>query len=295
MRMNIKAKFLKIILDSAVAMLGLLLIALAGTPLAPAQNQSIVQTRHNLSVTGPGPVHATTEQRICIFCHTPHGARDVAPLWNRRDSQTSYIPYNSPTLKAQPGQPTGASKLCLSCHDGTVALGDLVSESKTVEMAGSSTMPPGHGLIGTDLRDDHPISFPYADSLARSKGALTPPNAWDPRVKLDARAELQCTSCHNPHNDQWGKFMVMDNQASALCRQCHKYDFFQNTPHADSILQWNGTGKDPWPHTDYPDVRTNACLNCHTSHHAGGQRGTAHLRARGRGLLRLPQRQRDAL
>ncbi len=236
----------------------------------PGQNESIVNTKHNLSSSGPGPVRAVSEDRICIFCHTPHAARSVAPLWNREDSTASYIPYDSPTLKAQPGQPTGASKLCLSCHDGTIALGDLVSESSPIAMSGSPTMPAGPGLIGTDLRDDHPISFAYSESLAALPGALSPPSAWDPRVALDDQGMLQCTTCHDPHDDQWGDFLVMDNLQSMLCRECHTLSFFDLTPHAQSTATWNGGGSDPWPHTDYPDVQSNACLNCHQNHHAGG-------------------------
>ncbi|MCX7016040.1 MAG: hypothetical protein NTW86_26370 [Candidatus Sumerlaeota bacterium] len=90
-----------------------------------ARGATIINSRHNLSVSGPGPVRALSEERVCIFCHTPHGGRADAPLWNRRDSAAAYIPYDSPTLKALPGQPTGSSKLCLSCHDGTIAMGDL--------------------------------------------------------------------------------------------------------------------------------------------------------------------------
>ncbi|MCB2153748.1 hypothetical protein KQI84_02585 [bacterium] len=242
---------------------------LAGAALA--QSHSIIGTKHNLSVSGPGPVRAVSEDRVCVFCHTPHGARDVAPLWNRLDSNASYIPYDSPTLNAQPGQPTGSSKLCLSCHDGTIALGDLVSEDMPITMSGTTNMPAGGGLIGTDLRDDHPISFDYMDSWGQSGGELTAPGSWDPHVELDDQGMLQCTTCHDPHHDDWGDFLVLDNAQSLLCRQCHQPFGFDQTPHAMSPRTWNGSGDDPWPHTEYGDVATNACLNCHQSHHAGGQ------------------------
>src|SRR5690606_34219465 len=95
--------------------LGLAVVALllmAG--LSPSAPQSIVDSPHNLSSSAPGPVNALAEDRVCIFCHTPHGSRTNAALWNRRDSSAFYIPYDSPTLRAKPGQPTGTSKLCLS-------------------------------------------------------------------------------------------------------------------------------------------------------------------------------------
>jgi len=235
-----------------------------------AQGESILNSKHNLSASGPGTVRATSEDRVCIFCHTPHGARDVAPLWNRPDSNAGYIPYDSPTLQSQPGQPTGTSKLCLSCHDGTIALGDLVSQDTDISMMGGGSMPAGHSLIGTDLRDDHPISFPYTDALGGPNDQhLSPPGAWDERISLDNQGMLQCTTCHDPHDDRWGQFLVMDNTFAALCRECHVYSSFDQTSHATSGASLAAAQGDPWPHADHPDVASNSCLNCHTSHHAG--------------------------
>ena len=34
--------------------------------------KNIIQTMHNLSVSGPGGIKAVSEQEICVFCHTPH-------------------------------------------------------------------------------------------------------------------------------------------------------------------------------------------------------------------------------
>jgi predicted CXXCH cytochrome family protein len=232
--------------------------------------ESILNSPHNLSASGPGPVRAISEDRVCIFCHTPHGARSEAPLWNRRDSSAYYTPYDSLSITAKPGQPTGSSKLCLSCHDGTIALGDLVSEQATISMGGSDVIPPGHARIGTDLRDDHPISFPYSESLSRPKGELAPPHSWDPAIRLDAQGMLQCTTCHDPHDNQWDKFLVMSNHSAALCRECHRIDGFDNNAHAISGNTWNGGGRDPWPHTNFETVASNACMNCHRSHHAPG-------------------------
>ena len=62
----------------------------------------------------------------CNTCHTPHGAAPVRPLWNRYTPIDAYRIYTSRSLDAEPGQPTGASKMCLSCHDGTIALGAVL-------------------------------------------------------------------------------------------------------------------------------------------------------------------------
>ena len=90
--------------------LAVALAALAGTALG-----AVATTKHNLSVTGPGPIKSPTEKQICIFCHTPHNADPRAPLWNRNlDSAANYTMPSSSTLQATiPQQPDGASKLCL--------------------------------------------------------------------------------------------------------------------------------------------------------------------------------------
>jgi len=233
---------------------------------------SIVDSKHNLSVTGPGQVKATTETRICIFCHTPHNSRqDIPFLWNRSDPTTSYIPYSSSTMYASVGQPTGASKLCLSCHDGTIALGAVVSSLQEIQfLGGLRFMPPeSEACLGTDLSDDHPVSFSYQSSVDQGNNELIPPGALPQEINLSEDGLLQCTACHNPHDDMWGKFLVMSNQYSHLCTSCHmKTDWAQST-HAQSGAGWNGQGLDPWPNTDYQTVTENGCENCHRPHSAG--------------------------
>jgi len=157
---------------------GLVLLAalgLGGVSSAPGQNPvSIVNSKHNLSISSPGSVHVSTETEICIFCHTPHFATADGPLWNHQMSAAVYTPYTSTTLKATVGQPTGSSRLCLSCHDGTVALGMVHSRSSEIIM-NTATMPSENSL-GTDLSGDHPISFVYDSALATADGNLRDPS-----------------------------------------------------------------------------------------------------------------------
>ncbi len=237
-----------------------------------AYSGNILNTKHNLSVTGPGPVRSTAEERICIFCHTPHNAkRDIPYLWNRQDSTANYTPYQSSTLYAAVGQPTGASKLCLSCHDGTIALGALISEPQEVPFEGGiRLMPEGPSKLGTDLSDDHPVSFIYDSSLAISNGELVDPSSLPPEVRLDGDGQLQCTACHDPHDDTNGKFLVKSNIYSDLCTTCHQKDGWDFSSHSTSNATWNGSGTDPWQHTSYNTVSENACENCHKPHTAGG-------------------------
>jgi predicted CXXCH cytochrome family protein len=217
--------------------------------------ESILDTKHNLSVGGSGDIVATDEKRVCIFCHTPHHASPVTPLWSREVGGSVYDLYASTTLKAQPGQPTGASRLCLSCHDGTIALGMLYGASEPITFVGGVTTLPLSlaSNLQTDLSDDHPISFSYTTSLASENGELRDPGTLPPEIKLEEGHLLQCTACHNPHKNPYGKFQVMDNHSSALCKACHDKTGWSLSSHAIS-----------------PITSEEGCLNCHMSHGAGG-------------------------
>lgn len=246
-----------------IACLLLALPALAG----------IVSSKHNLSVSGPGSVKAANETQICVFCHIPHNASPNAPLWNRRAGTGSYTPYSSSTARAAAGQPNGASLTCLSCHDGTIALGDLLSRSTPVSMAGGiTTMPAGTGKLGTDLSDDHPVSIAYNSALVTARGELADPTTLTGKVRLDGNGRLQCTTCHDPHDNTNGKFLVMPNTASALCQTCHLKSYWSASTHKLSTATWNGSGTNPWPHTSGKTVAANACENCHRPHSAGGKK-----------------------
>ena len=235
------------------------------------------QSKHNLSISGPGTVRAAAAAgdpaagEMCVFCHTPHSAGGQNALWNRHDPSVVYTPYSSSTLKASIGQPTGASRLCLSCHDGTVAMGMVRSRRQPIAFQGAVTvLPKNRSNLGTDLSDDHPVSFKYTPALAAKSGALTPP----PRnglVRLDNNGEMQCTSCHDPHSSGYGKFLVMNNTGSGLCITCHNLEGWASGAHALSPNRWNGLLPDPWPHTTEKSVAANACENCHSPHNAGGK------------------------
>lgn len=237
-----------------------------------ARGAAVSVSKHNLSVSGVGLMSSHEGSEICVFCHAPHSGSPKDGLWNHASSGTVYTPYNSTTLKAAVGQPTGASKLCLSCHDGTVALGQLRNRSKPILMRGGvTTMPAGHkGNLGTDLSDDHPISFKYDMALVAADGQLRPPPQGG-RVHLDSRGEVQCTSCHDPHSDTFGSFLVMDNTGSSLCITCHDIKGWSRSVHSMSSKTWNGAQPNPWPHTRQSTVAANGCENCHDPHGAGGK------------------------
>lgn len=238
---------------------------------SPVLAESINASKHNLSATGPGTIKAAAESEICVFCHVPHNAKAAGPLWNRDQPAGPYTPYASSTRKITvPGQPTGASILCLSCHDGTIALGKIGSRAGAIAMASGKTnfMTGDPGYLGTDLSDDHPVSFLYA-------GVLGNPELRSPSgsVKLDAGAQMQCTACHSPHDNANGKFLVVNNIQSALCTNCHQKTGWPASSHMSSTKTWNGSGTNPWAHTSFSpqNVANNACESCHRPHTAPGR------------------------
>lgn len=239
---------------------------LLGNVIGVAQTTSIVGSLHNLSASGRGAIRAANEQEICIFCHTPHNAAPIQPLWNRNLPVSAYTVYSSTSLQAKPGQPTGSSKLCLSCHDGTIAVGSVLSRAQAIAMVGGiTTLPPGHSNLGTDLSDDHPISFRYDSTLAGQDVKLKAPSQLPPAIKLDQNQELQCTSCHDAHNDVYGKFLVMDNTNSQLCNACHQIS-------STNIAEHNQCASCHQMHTAPSGAMlltgvnaSESCLTCHNS------------------------------
>ncbi|MCP4593498.1 MAG: hypothetical protein GY842_22400 [bacterium] len=230
--------------------------------------QRVADTSHNLSASGPGQIRALNEEQICVFCHATHNTSGMRPLWNRDESAASYQIYESSTLDAKPGQPTGSSKLCLSCHDGTIALGRVLSRSDRIRMTGGDFMPSGLTNLGSDLSDDHPVSFEYTSGLAASDRQLANPTGLRTEVRLDVAGRLQCTSCHNPHSNAYGSFLVTRQEHGELCTSCHVMEGWSSSAHAQSGATVSAAPDADWP---FSTVAENACRSCHRPHTAGGR------------------------
>ncbi len=288
----------------------------------------IRNTKHNFSATIvpilPDGItraaNAVSESQVCAFCHTPHGANlaPKTPLWNRKLSGATYIPYTSGSLDATDlGQPGGKSRLCLSCHDGTLALGSVNVlnrvETPNVDFTGSGigvndTIPEGRGrqtgftrLLGTDLSNDHPISFTFDSAQAMRDGELYDPmtvshlGTRTPGVKPTLPLEdnkVECVSCHDPHlRDTSGesiKFLrvnrfqqqpptdkVFSQQDDIICLGCHNKAGWVGSAHAHPAV-----GNERYADTaanlrEFPKnmpVWQAACLNCHDPHTVQGSR-----------------------
>ncbi|HTZ17609.1 MAG TPA: cytochrome c3 family protein [Dissulfurispiraceae bacterium] len=237
-------------------------------PGGTAISSSILGTKHDLSATGPGPIKALTETRVCVFCHTPHNATPNSPLWNKEIRPQVYTLYTSSTLKAVMAQPTGPTKLCLSCHDGTIALGTVANPAGGITMSGGSQIPQGSlSYFGVDLSSHHPVSFPYGASNPENNPELVPLPLLPSYLELGGTdAEIHCTTCHNPHDNTFGSFLVMDNSYSTLCKTCHQMTGWNVSSHS-TIVQGCEVCHTPHFALDVPLLRyTSAdyCLSCHS-------------------------------
>src|SRR3972149_4297304 len=314
-------------------------------PLVPSVLEDIRNTKHNLSSIPPEgierSVHAvytaqTTE--VCIFCHTPHGADAAeaikAPLWNRTLSTSRYILYDqvwSTSFEGyernpKPNAPTGYSRLCLSCHDGTIALGlvvnrpgsgdegemSMVHPTGQLPAGGQGTMPVGSGVatgdtrvIGTNLQNDHPVSFVYDSSLAMQDEELVDPGpplyAFSAKVgdptpispmrrypgtDLSRFDTVQCTSCHNPHAARFAdgsrvpKFLranyynepADNNRGKIICLYCHDKPGWSGSAHdiATFTPSPNPASVNPYNYDGEHTVGQYACRACHDPHTTQG-------------------------
>jgi predicted CXXCH cytochrome family protein len=168
--------------------------------------------------------------QICGVCHTPHNGNQAvanAPLWDHTLTSATYTIYSQAatdaTMPAGTGI-TGISRLCLSCHDGSVAV--------TGTTFINSIDPTAN--VGLDLSNDHPIGFTYNTALAGVDLELE-----DPATKVSGLAGggfitgdllfsdiLECASCHDVHNGGNAptntKLLRLSLTGSALCLTCHK-------------------------------------------------------------------------
>ncbi len=229
------------------------------------------------SVTAPGSLG-------CTFCHAPHsGLGGVTPLWNQQLSQQTYTPYTSTTYKQKGNtQPTlgVTSSLCLSCHDGTVAVGQTAVFGK-IPVSGALN---NIDVLTTNLSGSHPFSLvlPIKDSPDLAASLAAQGVTADPTgaVKL-VNGNIECTSCHNPHvqgiDTVAQNFLVRDSSNGQMCLACHD-PARTLTGQVNPLTGWTGsihqTATNQVANTAnvgvYPTVAVNACTSCHMEHNAGG-------------------------
>lgn len=209
---------------------------------------SVIDTPHDI-VPGAEP---------CAFCHTPHNALQY-PLWNREfNYEGTYDLYASPSFDMMMpvgSQPRAPSTLCLVCHNGI--LSTIVNFPGPCNNNADSTYDvtvEGCADLGTNLTDDHPVSFNYHhDWDIDRNGFIVEQNVASPgatRTRMAIVGQItgtnyflygpggatdsnwfECSTCHAVHHtaeppyegagDTQVYFLRTDNTRSQMCRDCH--------------------------------------------------------------------------
>ena len=267
MKQFVKASLATVVLGAA--------LVFAGTASA-----GITNTKHFLGNGGPGPnnVAAGDTGEICIFCHTPHGGDTGAavPLWNKVLSTATYQTYDdlgTSTLDAGITTIGSVTIACLTCHDGTQALDNIINDSgsggylatggginglaytwtstdNSLDANGrfqNSVDDGGDNIfeIGTDLRNDHPVSVQYGGGGVSSTATAGPTRDTDFTVP--------------DYNGVGGNTWWIDNTTmegnGSTANQLDKWDF--------KLYTRTDTGGGRFAGTPEPFVE---CGSCHDPH-----------------------------
>jgi len=230
-----------------------LVLGIAGIVIAGKDQPGIKNTPHDVyNMTGDDQLQP------CAMCHTPHSGSGDYPLWNRAVPGVVYEMYASPSYDMNEGkQPQAPSSLCLACHNGVYSgLVNYPGPGSIDNPSYDYEMNPGlWAMLGTDLTDDHPVSFTYAPALDNTQDyndfpypipcPTTPDRLWIPDDSGKIRYPLygtghdqfECATCHAVHDtvNYGGKefvggksvgtsvyFLRRSNQGSEMCADCHR-------------------------------------------------------------------------
>lgn len=246
-------------------------IALVLAPRALAYNGTYVpgtginNTPHDLGTPGANgmayPANpADTLTRKCIWCHAPHNTYrlagtgsgagpeaptefDYLPLWNHdlTGFTANFTMYDNGTGGPQTGPkalqaagqmtPGSVSLLCLSCHDGSIAVnsyGNSPAQLSGSVSTGSAVISPTYQIgNGKYLGNHHPIGFNYGavqavdtDIRDADLWLMTPTEFISSYL---SNGKMECSTCHSVHNkgNDGETLLWRSDQNSQLCLTCH--------------------------------------------------------------------------
>ncbi len=259
----------------------LIVFLLAAMPLT-AQITGDVIGVHDLSPGSKSPITGA-RPGSCSYCHAPHsGLANGRALWNQTQTKATYQLYNSTTYHQKGQQPVlgSDSNLCLSCHDGTVAVGNTIVSGQ-ITMSGTMNQ---QDILGTNLQSSHPFSLqlPIKDTIDLIASLASTGKTGDPTgaVKL-INGNIECTSCHNPHvqaiDTQAQLFLVRDSSKGQMCLACHDPNR-TITNQVNPLAGWGTSAHNIATNKvsaqanlgSYGAVSSNSCSSCHTNHNAMG-------------------------
>ena len=256
-----------------------LTILLSGIPL-PAQITGDVLGMHSLGPGTKSPISGARSDS-CAYCHAPHSGLNHG-LWNQTLTTQTYTTYSSTTAKNTGKQPLlgTSSNQCLSCHDGTVAVGATVAYGQ-VTMRGSMNSADA---FGANMQLSHPFSLalPFKDNIDLVASLASGGKTADPTggVKL-IQGNVECVTCHDPHIQAKDlisqNFLVKDSSSGQLCLACHdptRQVGTQVNPLADWATSAHALSTAKISPSallgSYTTVGSDACISCHTPHNSAG-------------------------
>jgi len=203
---------------------------------------AILCTKHDLRSTSTATTKVDTLasfDRVCAICHTPHKATNSGtfrPLWNMgATAQTmTYSPAVTMRGTALPNTqvPTGSSQACMSCHDGTVAIGtlnnlngvsadlDIIGNVTLTDMLDPATSPDY--IDPSQMQQNHPSGISLPAAAVGFSNYNDPPTDANVAARYSNEGNVvQCATCHDPHDDANGNFLIISNASSSLCLACH--------------------------------------------------------------------------
>ena len=212
----------------------------------------VANSVHDMNVVGIAGISADVQGRICAFCHTPHhamdpndpaviaGGFDYLPLWSHNlTTNTTFTAYNSATFDGKnntgiAADPLiGPSRLCMSCHDGTVAPDQHYGNAGGTKFNAAADDTFGHISVGLNgnFSNDHPIGFIFKDTVDADNAhydaaqgvrgfkftgadvtvggtAVYPANSHGFQMPIasvlypaaDGNLYMTCATCHDVHN-----------------------------------------------------------------------------------------------
>jgi len=236
----------------------------AGTPAAPGSG--LANTPHDFTTHANGTVAGGPGSvGLCKFCHIPHSATTTQLAWNHTLSKNVFdygvaeTTAGTPYARFSGESYKGPSAKCLSCHDGSVAIGDVGNVGQGGRVLSADKIGT-NGFAVTrqvgangNMAGVHPVAMPYPFGRTMNtyngitSGAQLVATEWvaDPtasNIRLysddgsgnivgNARigaSGIECSSCHDPHNKASrdvlflrGRMSGTTRESGYLCAQCH--------------------------------------------------------------------------
>ncbi len=219
---------------------GVVVFVLACAGVAWANGGGILNSAHDFSSSSQPASAWNLSGQICYSCHAPHDfghdKYESGLHWNHTTSNATYSTYVTSDGLAAP-QPSGSSKLCLGCHDGTIAIDDFdgstSSRNTYLSEYRDEFQIPGRLDRGQNLGRTHPVGVEYSYDPSDPDGLHSPTEPMGFSVSINDvldNGKVVCSSCHDVHNNVSleaanllrAPMTVSQGSASGLCLSCHK-------------------------------------------------------------------------